>query len=58
MPTSTLQAAAERYLRIVADSRSESTHRAYAQAVHKFLATLKKHGMNSDTMAPAETSSE
>lgn len=48
MPSSSVQGATDRYLRLVADSRSENTHRTYAQAIRKFVATLKKHGIDAD----------
>jgi site-specific recombinase XerD len=54
MPSSSITEAAERYLRLVADSRSANTHRTYGQALHKFLETLKKHKVQPDQAQPAE----
>ena len=53
MPSPTLQAASDHYLHLVADSRSENTHRTYAQAMRKFIAVLKKHSVHADVASPA-----
>jgi len=58
MPSQTLQDAAERYLKLVADSRSENTHRTYAQAIRKFIAVLKKRGVEASKAAPAEITAD
>jgi site-specific recombinase XerD len=54
MPSPTLQAASDHYLHLVADSRSENTHRTYAQAVRKFITVLKKHSVHADVVSPSE----
>jgi site-specific recombinase XerD len=56
MPSPSLQAASDHYLHLVADSRSENTHRTYAQAMRKFIAVLKKHSIHADVVGPAEAS--
>lgn len=58
MPSPSLQAASDYYLRLVADSRSENTHRTYAQAIRKFITLLKKRGVHADTTSPAEASAD
>ena len=58
MPPPSLQAASEHYLSLVANSRSENTHRTYAQAIRKFIALLKKRGVHTDTTSPAEASAD
>jgi len=47
MPLS-VQATAERYLNLVANGRSENTHRTYSQAIRKFIDMLKKHKVDVD----------
>lgn len=54
MPSLSLQAASDHYLHLVADSRSENTHRTYAQAMRKFIAVLKKHSVHADVISPSE----
>lgn len=54
MPSTTLQAACDHYLRLIADSRSENTLRTYTQAMRKFMAVLKKHGIQEAKATPQE----
>lgn len=58
MPSSTLQTAIDRYVRLVGDSRSENTQRTYAQAMAKFAAVLQKHGVVTDQAAPTEATKD
>jgi integrase/recombinase XerC len=44
MHSQTLANAADRYLQIVADSRSENTRRTYAQAVRRYLEVVRTEG--------------
>lgn len=58
MPSQSLESAAERYLRLVENSRSPNTHRTYAQAVRKFLVLLVKRGIQIAQISPAEADIE
>ncbi len=58
MPSVSLLEASDRYLRLVADSRSENTHRTYTQAIHKFLGVLKHHKVQAAVATPDKVSPE
>src|SRR3972149_4338950 len=58
MPSSTLRAAIDRYVRLVGDSRSENTRRTYAQEMTKLVAVLKTHGVVADQAAPTEATKD
>lgn len=58
MPSSSMRAAVDRYLELVANSRSENTHRTYAQALRKFVNTLKQHRVDAEKVLPTEASAD
>jgi len=58
MPSPSIQTASERYLQLIADSRSENTHRTYNQAIRNFMAALKKRGIHTNQVAPSEATTD
>jgi site-specific recombinase XerD len=58
MPSASLRIAVDNYLHHVAANASENTHRTYAQAIRKFLDTLKKHKVDRDKALTTDVSTD
>lgn len=57
-PSLSLSDAANRYLSLVANSRSENTHRTYTQAINRFLEVVTKHKVNIAQTPPTDASAD
>jgi site-specific recombinase XerD len=54
MPAATISQAIESYLAVIADARSEQTHRTYANALKFFVQVLAEHNLPPEKTAPTD----